>query len=210
MTQQELPLYPKLSSIYNKIMQLAIAIVLIIVLMNMWISTHNHMKQSIEQQFTFVAEQYLDQTANGVSIFVDENREQLQVFIDGMAQSEWVEGILVYDDTGLTIAANHKPDSINDLFGISAYRPNVANEKVSFVREIAQGKFEGYVRVTLAKKAYVSTLNQASQDHYDLLRLMMIMAGGVGFLLTRGLNRFSRQGYRLPKDQPHSKASNDA
>ena len=199
MTQPELPLYPKLSSIYNKIMQLAIAIFLIIVLMNMWISTHNNMKQSIEQQFVYIAEQYLEQTVNGVSIFVNNDRQALQKFINAMGKNEWVEDVLVYDKTGVAIATNDKPASINDLFGISVYQQNVSSESVSFVKEINQEGFLGYVRITLARKAYVSTLNQASQDHYDLLRLMMMMAGFVGFLLTRGLNRFSRQGYRPPK-----------
>ena len=46
MTQTEQPLYPKLSSIYNKIMQLAIAIAFIIVLMNLWLYSQTMNKQT--------------------------------------------------------------------------------------------------------------------------------------------------------------------
>ena len=59
MKQIEQPLYPKLSSIYNKIMQLAIAIVLIIVLLNLWLASSNQSKDSIEEHFYVLGEQHL-------------------------------------------------------------------------------------------------------------------------------------------------------
>jgi len=56
----------------------------------------------------------------------------------------------------------------------------------------------GYVRVTVKKNYFIDDLNTTNYDNHALIRLMMIIAVCIGFLLTRGLNRFSRQGFRPP------------
>ena len=43
----------------------------------------------------------------------------------------------------------------------------------------------------------IDILAKTDDDQQALFRLMLLLAGLVGFLLTRGLNRFSRRGYRL-------------
>ena len=58
-------------------------------------------------------------------------------------------------------------------------------------------KLIGYVRLTLDKHYLTTKLLRNNDEQFTLLRLMMIIAGVVGFLLTRGLNRFSRQGFRI-------------
>jgi membrane protein len=68
---------------------------------------------------------------------------------------------------------------------------------VPFVSEIRKERLIGYVRLTLDKNYLTTKLLKNNDQQFTLLRLMMIIAGVVGFLLTRGLNRFSRQGFRL-------------
>jgi membrane protein len=65
------------------------------------------------------------------------------------------------------------------------------------VSEIRKDVLVGYVRLTLDKTYLTTKLLKNNDQQFTLLRLMMIIAGVVGFLLTRGLNRFSRQGFRL-------------
>ena len=82
MTQPEQPLYPKLSSIYNKIMQLAIAIAFIVVLMNLWIYSQTKNKQSIEQHFFEVGQQYLHQATSGLSVLISKQTTDLPTELD--------------------------------------------------------------------------------------------------------------------------------
>jgi len=206
MTQSELPLYPKLSSIYNKIMQLAIAIVIIIVLMNIWQSINQSGKATLNQHFNKMAQQYLAQTAVGIKLLLKKgDKKQLREFVNTMATERFVNNIHLYDKTGQLIASSAKVSSINDLYGISLNKINKSLTSVPFTQEIRLENLKGYLRITLKKSEFTKELAETNNDHLQLFRLMMILAGLVGFLLTRGLNRFSRQGYRLNQQIAYEK-----
>ncbi|TWX51693.1 AhpA/YtjB family protein [Colwellia hornerae] len=202
MTQIEQPLYPKLSSIYNKIMQLAIAIVFIVVLMNLWIYSQTQNKQSIEQNFYDVGQQYLQQVSAGLSVLTSEvktkeSRQLLQTYVDELQHSEVIKEIHLYDLSGQLIISSQNAKSVRALFGLSEHKLNKSEFSVPFVSEIRKEKLMGYVRLTLDKNYLTTKLLKNNDQQFTLLRVMMIIAGVVGFLLTRGLNRFSRQGFRL-------------
>ena len=202
MTQITQPLYPKLSSIYNKIMQLAIAIAFIVLLMNLWIYSQTENKQTIEQHFYDVGHQYLQQASAGLSVLTPEvktkeSRQLLQNYIDELQRVEVVDEIHLYDLSGQLIISSQNAKSIKALYGLSDNRLDKSKFLVPFVSEVRKGKLIGYVRLTLDKQYLTSKLLKNNDEQFTLLRLMMIIAGVVGFLLTRGLNRFSRQGFRL-------------
>jgi membrane protein len=202
MTQTEQPLYPKLSPIYNKIMQLAIAIAFIIVLMNLWIYSQSNNKQSIEQHFYDVGHQYLQQVSAGLSVLTPEvntkeSRQILQNYIDELQKAEVIEEIHLYDLSGQLILSSQYGKSVKALFGLSDNKLNKSEFSVPFVSEIRKDILVGYVRITLDKHYLTTNLLKSNEQQFTLLRLMMIIAGVVGFLLTRGLNRFSRQGFRI-------------
>jgi len=199
MQQSELPLYPKLSSIYNKIMQLAIAIIIIVVLMEVWLFTSKAMEASIEQNFRQVNRDYIEQLSRGVEALLPGKRENIQSFIENSAKPEWVKDISFYGVTGQTLFSSEQQESIRDLYGINQFQLNVSDKFVPFIHEVRTDELKGYLRLTVEREYFTGSLSQANYQHYDLLRVMMMLAGLVGFLLTRGLNRFSRQGYRLNK-----------
>jgi len=65
----------------------------------------------------------------------------------------------------------------------------------------------GYLRFTIEQSYLTDILAKSDEEQQSLLRLMLLLAGVVGFLLTRGLNRFSRRGYRLTtSDEKHKKS----
>jgi len=202
MTQTELPLYPKLSSIYNKIMQLAIAIAFIVVLMNLWLYSQTQDKQTIEQHFYDVGQQYLQQALVGLSVLTSEvktkqSRKLLQSYIDELQEAKVIKEVHLYDPSGQLVLSSEHAKTINALYGLSDKKLNKSEFSVPFVGEIHNGQLLGYVRLTLDKKYLTANLLKNTDEQFTLLRLMMIIAGIVGFLLTRGLNRFSRQGFRL-------------
>jgi len=191
------PLYPKLSSIYNKIMQLAIAIVFIILLMNLWLFNDNQNKQAIDDHFYYVGQQYLKQNTLGLSVVIKQDKKLLQNYVDNISQVDWLKELYVYDATGQLIASSQPHHSIKDLYGISPFKINKSEQHVPFIGEIRTDKLHGYIRMTVKKKYLTDSLLASHDEQYSWLRLMMIIAGVVGFLLTRGLNRFSRQGFRI-------------
>jgi len=202
MTQTEKPLYPKLSSIYNKIMQLAIAIAFIVLLMNLWIYSQTQTEQTINQHFYDIGEQYLQQTSSGVSVLTTEiktkqSRELIQSYVDELQQSQAIQEIHLYDATGQLLISSKDAKSIKALYGLSEQKLNKSEDFPPFIGEIRQKSLIGYVRLTLDKNYLTEKLLTNNHEQFTLLRLMMIIAGIIGFLLTRGLNRFSRQGFRL-------------
>ena len=213
MPTTELPLYPKLSSIYNKIMQLAIAIVLIIVVMNIWISSDQQSKLVINEHFNAIGQDYITQASAAVSQLITEQENnshysrQLKHYLQSLVAAKAINSVSFYDETGQLIINIHNDPSINELYAVNAKKQHNTEQLVPFVSELRHLKqvnngvaqLQGYLRLTMNKAVVTQVLTQAERDKSQLERLMLIMAGFIGFLLTRGLNRFSRQGYRLAR-----------
>jgi len=223
MKQAEPFLYPKLSSIYNKILQLIGAILLIILLMSIWQSIGKKNTETLTAHFTYIAKQQLQQAIAGVAVILEQSYENkveqeafLQRYLDGLAKVNFVNQAHLYDETGMLIVSSvsiekdkqgndlapSKVKSINDLYGISPFQRNLAPTFTPFVEEIRytdskNDKLHGYLRFTIEQSYLIDILADSDEQQQSLLRLMLILAGVVGFLLTRGLNRFSRRGYRL-------------
>lgn len=226
MKQAEQPLYPKLSSIYNKILQLASAISLIIVLISILQSTGVKNSNNLTEHFNFIAKQQLHQAIVGVTVLLEqkhknniEKKDLLQRYLDGLAKVNFVKQAHLYDATGMLLVASTsveidkrgneiarpKAKSINDLYGISPHQRNLTNKLTPFVDEVRHSdtssyELHGYLRFTIEPSYLTNILAQADEEQQSLQRLMLLVAGVVGFLLTRGLNRFSRRGYRLASE----------
>jgi membrane protein len=92
--------------------------------------------------------------------------------------------------------------TINELYGISPEYANLTDKLTPFVEEIRHSaennnSLHGYLRFTIEPAYLTDILAKADEEQRSLQHLMLLLAGVVGFLLTRGLNRFSRRGYRL-------------
>ena len=136
-----------------------------------------------------------------------------------MAKVNFVKQAHLYDATGMLLVASTsleidkrgneiarpKAKSINELYGISPHQRNLSDILTPFVEEVRQSdtssyKLHGYLRFTIEPSYLTNILAQADEEQQSLQRLMLLVAGVVGFLLTRGLNRFSRRGYRLASE----------
>lgn len=213
MKQSEQPLYPKLSPIYNKILQLLSAILFIVLLMTLWVSTAKKSDQVLSQHFEQTAEKFLQQAIAAVSILLVENEAsqsqksrniQLQSYLNQLGEADYIKQVHLYDETGLLLLKStlggEASASIKSLYGIdeSLQTLNKSAQYSPFVSEIRTDKLIGYLRLTIEKSYLTSTLAKNNNNTQTLYRFLLIIAGLVGFLLTRGLNRFSRQGFRMP------------
>jgi len=198
--QKKSPLAPKISSIYNKIMQLSLAIMLIIVVMDLSVTSFEQNQTTIDEHFNYVGHQYLQQAASALQLNLSiKQRKVLQQQIELLSENEIVNDIRFYDKTGLLVASSTRSAEINELYGLSMNKSNKSEQFVPFVKEVRTDKLNGYLRITLEKSLITKRLEDKNKTLNELLRLMLLLAGTVGFLLTRGFNRFSRQGYRLSR-----------
>ncbi|ARD45337.1 AhpA/YtjB family protein [Colwellia sp. PAMC 21821] len=198
MKQIEQPLYPKLSSIYNKILQLAIAILLIVLLMDFWVTSRDTQQMHIQDHANKIGKLYLAQAATSAMPYLAQKPNQLQQYTDTLVQQPLVKSVHIYGITGQAMASSEQAESINDLFGISIRKINQTGDVFPFVQELRSDKLYGYIRLSLHRSMLADELAENSRSQYDIMRILMIVAGVIGFLLTRGLNRFSRQGFRPP------------
>lgn len=214
MNKLEQPLYPKLSSIYNKILQLVSAILLIVTLMVFLVANTNKSDQVLAQHFEQVADQFLQQTVSGISVLLVDNKPviskkvqktQLQFYLNNIAGADFIKQVHLYDETGLLMLKSESEGeasaSIKALYGIDESLKTLDKSKqyIPFIKEIRHEKLLGYLRITIEKSYITAELAKNSHESQTLYRLLLIVAGLIGFLLTRGFNRFSRQGYRAPK-----------
>ncbi len=222
MNNHELPLYPKVSSSYNKILQLLIAIMLMILLMNLWLVTSDNDEVTIKQHVKEVSHHLLSQANVGLQVLLaNDDQSVIEEYINQLAALDYVYSVHFYDVTGqvvfsaqknnqlLALENNEQPleselvttsgDTVSDLFGLTPSKQNSSRVFIPFVQEVRSQKLLGYLRMTIKKSYLDKGLKAASYKNSEWLRLMMFLAGVVGFFLTRGLGRFSRQGLRLAK-----------
>ncbi|WP_236559767.1 AhpA/YtjB family protein [Colwellia sp. 20A7] len=214
MNKLEQPLYPKLSSIYNKILQLVSAILLIVMLLVFLVDNTEKNNQVVEQHFEQVADKLLEQAIAGISVILMDNTSsiskkernaQLQAYLNNLADADYIKHVHLYDTTGLLMLKSESSGEISStikyLYGIDEVMPSLDKSKqyVPVIKEIRSTNIKGYLRLTIEKYYLTSALIRNNYESHTSFRLLLLAAGVIGFLLTRGLNRFSRQGYRAPK-----------
>ncbi|SES94643.1 AhpA/YtjB family protein [Thalassotalea agarivorans] len=191
------PLYPKQSPIYNKIMQLAIAIVLVVVILVTSLNSYRNNQEAITEHFYAMGQAFLAQSANAVSLLSDgKDAKKLKAYLDITAQNEFVRSIHFYSHTGELMHQSGDAIDIKSLYGVGPYGEAEQDKYAPFVIEVPAGKNQGYMRITLDKEQIEASLNEANAKTDQTQRILLLLAGIVGFLLTRGSSRFSRQGFR--------------
>jgi membrane protein len=214
MNKLEQPLYPKLSSIYNKILQLVSAILLIVILMFFLVTNTEQNDRTVEQHFEQIADKFLQQAISGISVILTdystpiskkERNVQLQSYLNNLAAANYIKHAHLYDHTGLLMLKSESDgestNTIKLIYGIDEVMPSLDRSKqyIPVIQEIRNVELTGYLRLTIEKSYLTSELSKNNYETHATFRLLLIAAGVIGFLLTRGLNRFSRQGYRAPK-----------
>ena len=200
MKQNSVSLYPKISSIYNKILQLAIAVILVILLLNLAIFNNSENSATLEQHFDQLGHEFLLQNKASVELLLrQKNRAQLRAYIEQQVTNEVIASAHLYSHTGQLIASSNE-QSINQLYNVgnkqNGAQMAVTKDLVPFVLALGKQGELGYLRFNLNKEKLLVALEQRQQHNQQLLHLLILLAGFIGFLLTRGFARFSRQGFR--------------
>lgn len=198
MTQTELPLYPKISTIYNKILQLAIAIIIIGILLHSTIDRVIKDEKQVETYFTQYGHDYLSQAASATTMLIqDATKEHLKQHIENLSSVPFVNSVFLYDKNGQEIFSAGELKTIKTLYGIDTHQEPSYQKYTPFVAELRGDKLHGYLRLTIEQPVIVQRLEQDNAEHQEQVRYLLFMAGVAGFFLTRGLSRFNRKGFRV-------------
>ncbi|OUS25123.1 hypothetical protein A9Q98_12810 [Thalassotalea sp. 42_200_T64] len=181
-------------------MQIGMAIILLVMILNLSVMGVNDSEEILDRHFTTVAKQFTAQAVNTSKVFLaTKNKKQIQAYMQSLVQSELVIEARLYDIQGQLIAESQNSSSINSLYGLEQGSTNNSDKCVPFIQEIRSDKLLGYLRLNLHKDKVIDTMQGQIYNQFELFRIMLIVAVFAGFLLTRGFNRFSRQGLRVKK-----------
>lgn len=211
MKSVEQPLYLKLSSIYNKILQLVSAILLIIALFAMWLSSVEKSQDTLSQHFEQTAQQFLQQAVAGAAALLDEAGAKisqqtrlalLQKYLNKMATADFVRDIHLYDESGLLVLTSehqsYSSASINELFAIDKIQKDndITTKFQPFISEIRALQLSGYLRVTIEKSQLIANLAKERNDKKVFYLLLLGIAVLIGVLLSKAFRPFSREDYK--------------
>ena len=182
-------------------MQLAIAIIFIIVLMNLWLSNVRKDEFVLAQHFSQMGEQYLQQTAMSISqLQQTKKKKSVEQFIQKLVEQEHIKSVQVYDAGGQKVAEAGQAESALSLYGADTNSPDAkdnSDQFTPFVMSLTSDPNSGFVRLDVKASVITQALAEENNNQQQLARVMLLMAGCAGFFLTRGLSRFSRQGFRV-------------
>ncbi|MDN3653852.1 AhpA/YtjB family protein [Thalassotalea ponticola] len=196
-------IYPKVTPVYVKLLQIGVAVILFFMILNLSVMSVGDSDRALKQHFDTVAKQQLAQAINSSKVILDSDPGQLQSFVNALVQNDFIEQAIIYDKRGDIVASSasnaDQHSTINELFGVTGNDSFKADSYVPFIDEIRTPELRGYLRLNIVKSTVVEGIQQQVSQQFELYRLMLLTALVTGFLLTRGLSRFSRHGIRLPQ-----------
>ncbi len=173
----------------SRLVQIAIAITLMIGLVQLWQTSLLQGQQLLKTQTQKMARLLVQQTAYGAAPALQlQNDEQLQWLTSALIEDPKVISAAIFSEQGIRLAfAQHltkdsldpESEEMNRL--LSKYPPYV--EPV-----IQDGKNLGYVEVRLDTKLFFDEIKEAHHLNMEQQQMMLLVAGLIGMLLSRALS----------------------
>lgn len=200
MTDRNEILYPQITSIYNKLLQIGGGVILLFLILNLSVMNAKDSEIEVEKHFRRISNAFVKQAVSTSKIILaTKNKSQQQKFMQSLTESDAVEEALLYDVSGQLIAHSENFSSVKELYGIEQGSEDTSKDYVTFTQEIRGDELQGYLRLNVVRDVLIKPLEKQLFSQNELFRIMLLIAVTAGFLLTRGSSRFSRQGIRLVK-----------
>ncbi|QOL25517.1 hypothetical protein LP316_14660 [Thalassotalea sp. LPB0316] len=197
-----MPLYLKISPIYNKILQLTIAVVLIVVVLNIHFISDQKSKNNVHQHYQQVGQLQLQQLVTSAAILLERgDKKALTLLAERTSEQAFIHDVVFYDVTGQTLINSEKAQAILERTQ-ARLTDDVAVKQTSFTSEIRADKLLGYVRITLQDEMITSSLNQANNELFEQARLLLILTGIVGFLLAKSFSKARHKAIKVASAKP--------
>ncbi|QSX32887.1 hypothetical protein JYB87_14225 [Shewanella avicenniae] len=172
-----------------RLLQIALAVTLIIGLVQLWQTSLLQGQQLLKTQTEKMARLMVQQTAYGAAPALQlQNDEQLQWLTSALVEDPKVMAATIYNAEGmrLSFAQDVNDDDIDpdtdELEALLApYPPYV--EAI-----IQQGENLGFIEVRLNPRLFFDEIKAAHQQNMQQQQIMLIVAGVIGLLLSRALS----------------------
>ncbi|GLX81358.1 hypothetical protein [Thalassotalea eurytherma] len=203
MKRIELPLYLKLSTIYNKILQLTIVIVLMLVVLNIHFISSQKSAENIHEYYQQVGQLQLQQLSNSAAITLEQgDRKALSRLAEQVSQQAFIRKVTFYDPTGQVIAKSSLANTRDELNTQLTENVDEAQLKAThFIGEIRTTQLLGYVGISLHDEHIKMPLTNSINHLFEQSRLLFILAGIIGVLLARSLSKKRVARVQTNKDQ---------
>ena len=202
------------TSVYRRLSQVGLSVGLLIVVLNMWVDTSQKGEQMQSANASLHTRLMFKQTALVAQRQIKAKRKTaLEQTLNDMTKDPFIVQAIVYDRDGLPIAKSDEAQSAHQLYqkqrSVIDTLPPHGPEAVEsphlglkmYVTEIREeAKIIGYLHVTYMQNQALAAPLQFHQGNMQKILLMMLLSGLIGYMLTRGFSRFSRQSYRITEN----------
>lgn len=190
---------PDSTSSTIKLLQISIAIAGVWLLLQGWVWIQQQGKLLLQQQSTQLTRETLVTLSHTAAYLIENDQlDGLEQLTQHIAQSPYLHDVVVYDTNGMRISWSQGSAPARLL-----YSPAHTEPLLPMVQPIMQGsQLLGYMKLSLRLDASLTPVVMSWQQLMQLLLLMLVVAGVVGYLLRRGFSRLSRQSIRLRRTKP--------
>ncbi|MGS2721892.1 AhpA/YtjB family protein [Paraglaciecola aestuariivivens] len=177
---------PSRYSIFKRIANLIIAVIVLILCINLWLIGSQHSANWHNKQLNQLGDSLTSLAARIMtdSLLAD-NSTQLTAQLKHLTADRHVKSATLFDEKGSVLANNQQFVSVVAEFKLSQETPLV------FVRSlIHEQQVIGYLSVILNKQAVMAHHAEYQQQFYQQLQMLMLLAAIAGLIATRAFYKF--------------------
>ena len=204
------------TSVYRRLAQVLLSLIILVVILYKWVSADLHSTTVIEENSKTLIDKLVGHAAVQASHLINPKankktqkqlKTRLEQLLNDLNRDPHIEQAMVYDQHGTTIASSNGAISATErhkhqISPPDAYTPiNIepqVNQPLMVVHEIRKDdELLGYLRVNYYHKLIMVQSAPSKRKVMEEVLLMILLSALMGFLLTRGFARFSRNTFRM-------------
>ena len=198
------------TSVFRRLAQVALSLLLLIFILYKWVEANQQSQASLNDNAQMLINKMVAQSATHASHLMTNNqRPQLQQLLADLQSDPHIEQAIIYNQHGTMIAQSqnavsafarhqhiqHPPDAYTPINTIITSQPL---KSIIVVQEIRLKKqLLGYLSINYYQQLLTSQNKVQQQKMMEEILLMVLLSAVMGFILTRGFARFSRNTFRV-------------
>lgn len=173
---------------------LVLAVAMLAGLLQLFVYTTAHGNAVLDQQARLMARVLTHQAALAASrALEDRDSSSGEALVNNLASDPFIIDATLYNSDGETVAQSKGAVSLAALLGFGGHEPVLGEQRVApyigNIRAAGEGELLGYMRITLNHDALRTTMAEPRSDTFDIARILLLMAGSMGFFLALAVVR---------------------
>lgn len=198
------------TSFYFNLLQIALVLILLVMVLFKWVTVYDQTSTVISSHTTNLMDKLIVQSsAQATQLLRQQQNTQLNQLLMDLYHDPHIEQAMVLDKKGTVIAMSPNALTAHQRYLLNKYPPdaytpdhnNTIQSKqptVTMVREMRdQGQLLGYFSINYYHRLLVNDQQPDLQFIMEQIHVIVLFSILMGFLLARGLSRFSRNTFRI-------------